>query len=46
MSKWTKDSDEQRTRIYRAAVVGKYTDASALDYLRRTNPRLNTEDNA
>jgi hypothetical protein len=46
MSKWTRDAEEQRQRIYRALVVGEYTDASALDHLRQTNPRLNTEDHA
>jgi len=43
MSKWHHDSDEQRTRIYRAAVGGEFTDASALEYLRQTNPRLDYE---
>jgi len=43
MSKWTKDSEEQRVRCYRAGAVGKYTDASGLDHLRHTNPRLDFE---
>jgi hypothetical protein len=46
MSKWSRDAEEQRQRIYRALVVGEYTDASALDHLRATNDRLDTEDHA
>lgn len=40
MSKWTPDPDDQRRRIYRAAIVGAYgpADVTMLDHLRATNP--------